>query len=131
MFKPKTRYFAATLIAASALAAPAMADTVGVSRCNVSGGSSASALHFVNGGERFIVPVGTSGLTRNVVMNERRALAWAAASGLFPEGTSYGGYANVICGMAYEDAEETQTAGNGSFTDDRPTTELTECTSCE
>ena len=132
MFILKTRLarmIAVSAVASAALTAPAMADFIGVSRCNASGGSSAPTLHFVNEGERFSIAIGQNGLTRSVIMNERRALAWAAASGLFPNATAFGNYSNHICGMAFEDGDAS--ASRPSATDTVITTDFTECTACE
>ncbi|UWQ94290.1 hypothetical protein K3728_11200 [Rhodobacteraceae bacterium M385] len=96
---------AASVLASAALAMPAAADFVGVSQCNASGGSSEPVLHFVDGGRRFTVAVGQGGLTRNIVMNRRAALAWAEASGLFPEDTLFGNYNGFICGISNEPSE--------------------------
>lgn len=104
--KRLARVVSAAALATTALTAPALADFVGVSRCNAAGGTSEPVLHFVDGGRRFTVAIGQNGLTRNIIMNERRALAWAAASGLFPEGTTFGNYDDHVCGISAEDAPE-------------------------
>ncbi|MBL4628482.1 MAG: hypothetical protein JKY00_10685 [Roseicyclus sp.] len=96
---------AAILISGAMTTLPAMADAVGISRCNASGGTSTPVLHFVNGGERFVIGIGERGLTRNVISSERRAIQWAAASGLFPEGTVFGNYAGYVCGLQNADPE--------------------------
>ncbi|HID68378.1 MAG TPA: hypothetical protein EYP31_09030 [Roseibacterium sp.] len=96
---------AAILISGAMTTLPAMADVVSISRCNAPGGTSPPVLHFVNGGERFIIGIGEHGLTRNVITSERRAIQWAAASGLFPEGTVFSSYAGYICGLQNADPE--------------------------
>lgn len=98
----------ASVLATALLSLPAAAGFVSVSRCNEAGGTSPPVLHFVNGGDRFIVRIGERGLTRNVIFNERAARAWAAASGLFPEGTVFGNYSGFICGLPSEDIEVTE-----------------------
>ncbi len=99
---------ALSIAATAALSVPVAAGFIGVSRCNQAGGSSAPVLHIVDGGDRFVVPVGENGLTRNTVLSERRAMAWAAASGLFPEGSVFGNYSGYICGLQVEDTEPEQ-----------------------
>ena len=101
----KTRILALSAALASTLAFPAFADFVGVSRCAATDGSNSPALHFVSGGDRFLVIVGTGGLTRSIAFNERRALEWARNSGLFPEGTTFGNYDDFVCGILNEDEE--------------------------
>lgn len=105
MTKIQTRLgqlIAASALASAALTMPAAAGFVSVSQCNASGGSSEPVLHFVDGGRRFTVAVGQGGLTRDMIFNERAALAWAAASGLFPEGSVFGNYDDHICGIENE-----------------------------
>jgi hypothetical protein len=97
----------AALLMTTVFAAPVHAGFVGISRCNSAGDGSPPALHIVDGGQRYIIGVGESGLTRNAIFNEHDALAWAAASGLFPEGTTFGNYADFICGLQTEDVEVT------------------------
>ncbi|MEX3015535.1 hypothetical protein [Gymnodinialimonas hymeniacidonis] len=101
----KTRILALSAALASTLAFPAAADFVGVSRCAAADGTNTPALHFVSGGERFLVVVGSGGLTRSIAFNERRALEWARNSGLFPEGTVFGNYSDYVCGLLNEDEE--------------------------
>ncbi|MBF9042305.1 hypothetical protein HKCCE4037_03135 [Rhodobacterales bacterium HKCCE4037] len=91
----------ATLLATT-LPLPALADFVGVSACATGGASSTPALHFVDGGNRFVVAVGSGGLTRNIVFNEAAAIEWARNSGLFPDGTVFGNYDDHVCGLLNE-----------------------------
>ena len=102
-----TRYrvLALSVISGLAMSLPAAADFVGVSRCAAADGSNTPALHFIDGGNRFLVVAGGSGLTRSAIFNESAALEWARASGLFPEGTEFGNYDNYICGIQHEEWE--------------------------
>ncbi len=95
-----------SVLFATLLATPASAGFVTVSRCNAGGDNGAPVLHFVNDGDRFTVAIGENSLTRDIIFNERAALDWAAASGLFPDGTIFGDYANRICGLLREETVE-------------------------
>ncbi|WP_341861739.1 hypothetical protein [Gymnodinialimonas sp. 57CJ19] len=108
MTKIQTRLgqlIAASALASAAFTLPATAGFVGVSQCNAAGGSSEPVLHFVDGGRRLTVAVGQGGLTRDIIFNERAALAWAAASGLFPEDSVFGNYGGFVCGIRSEDSD--------------------------
>ncbi|MEJ6388858.1 hypothetical protein [Gymnodinialimonas ulvae] len=91
---------AALCIATALFAAPASANFVGVSLCNDANSSTfGTVLHIVDGGARYTIAPGQAGLTPNIIMNERAAIQWVSASGLFPQGTVFGNYSGYVCGM--------------------------------
>jgi hypothetical protein len=115
-----TRLGAAICIATGLLTAPAFANFVGVSLCNDANSPTHSpVLHIVDGGSRYTIAPGQGGLNTNTIMNERRALQWASASGLFPQGTVFGNYDGYVCGMlrGEDQREEAPAASEPPVTD--------------
>ena len=96
---------ATALVLGLMLAAPAFADSVGVSRCDREDGGvfRPGLLTVERDGTRTFYPVGENGLTETIIFNEGQAIDWIRAQGLFPEGTMFGDYANVICGLPCEE----------------------------
>ncbi len=123
----KARTLALSAALTTALAFPAAADFVGVSRCAAADGNNTPALHFVSGGNRFLVVVGEGGLTRSIAFNQRRALEWARNSGLFPEGTVFGNYTDYVCGILNEDEEAEEQPASAPVESEEPEEECTEC----
>lgn len=109
----------AALGAASLLAGAAVADTVGVSRCDrEQNGTFRPGLLTVDAeGNRVFHPVGENGLTESIVFNRGRAFDWVEAQGIFPEDTIFENYTNYICGLPCEECEEESPA---SEQDDDP-----------
>lgn len=113
----------AALGAASLLAGAAVADTVGVSRCDrqENGTFRPGLLTVDSDGNRVFHPIGENGLTESIVFNRSRAFDWVEAQGFFPEDTIFQNYTNYICGLPCEECEEETPAAEQD--DDEPENE--------
>ncbi|MGP1356596.1 hypothetical protein [Roseicyclus sp.] len=114
----------AALAAAILSAAPALAQSVGVSRCDRQEGAvfQPGLMTVDAAGTRVFHPVGENGLTESIVFNRDEAFAWVAGQGLFPAGTVFGDYDGYICGLpceecAPEEEAEPQENHNGTTED--------------
>lgn len=90
------------------LAAPVMADTVGVSPCNreAEGVFRPGLLTVEADGTRVFYPVGENGLTETIVYNRAAALEWIAGQDGFAAGTVFGNYDGFVCGLPCEECGE-------------------------
>jgi lipid-binding SYLF domain-containing protein len=81
----------AAMLAASAFVGPAVADVVGVSRCDeaVDGVFRPGLLTVEADGTRTFHPVGENGLTETIAFNRTRAFEWVEAQGFYPAGTMF------------------------------------------
>jgi hypothetical protein len=96
-------------MAATVLAGPLAAQSVGVSRCNQLGESGTyepGLLAVEQDGTRTFYPAGANGLTESIVFNRQRAFEWMRAQGIFPEGTVLNNYSGFICGLPCSDCPE-------------------------
>lgn len=90
------------------LAAPVLAETVGVSRCNreADGGFRPGLLTVEADGTRTFHPVGENGLTESIVFNRAAAIAWVAGQGIYVAGTVFDHYDGFVCGLPCEECAE-------------------------
>ncbi|MBY4891554.1 hypothetical protein KUL25_02100 [Rhodobacteraceae bacterium N5(2021)] len=90
------------------LAAPIMADTVGVSRCDqeADGVFRPGLLTVEADGTRTFHSLGENGLTEDIVFNRAAAMEWIAAQGIYPDGTVFNNYSGYVCGLPCEECEE-------------------------
>jgi hypothetical protein len=115
------------LAAVSLSAGAAVADMIGVSRCDqeVNGTFQPGLLTVDPDGTRVFHPVGENGLTETITFNRQQAFDWVEAQGLFPDGTVYANYDGYICGLPCEDcpADEPPEADLPNGTHEENTTE--------